>query len=78
MLMRHCVSRSCIIFSQKFNFYLCGLKLLSATVIAKACGVKWLGYLLRKEDGDVVRNALEIMWRDEEREDIRKERGESE
>ena len=28
--------------------------------MAKASGVRWLGHVLRKEDGDVVRNALEF------------------
>ena len=28
--------------------------------IAKASEVRWLGHVLRKEDGDVVRNALEF------------------
>ena len=26
----------------------------------KASGVKWLGHVLRKEDGDVIRNALNV------------------
>ena len=35
---------------------------LSQTIdkMAKASGVRWLGHILRKEDGDVVRNALEF------------------
>ena len=28
--------------------------------MAKASGVRWLGHVLRKEDGDVVRSALEF------------------
>ena len=28
--------------------------------MAKASGVKWLWYVLRKEDGDVVKSALEF------------------
>ena len=28
--------------------------------MAKASKVRWLGHVLRKEDGDVVRNALEF------------------
>ena len=28
--------------------------------MAKASGVRWLGHVLRTEDGDVVRNALEF------------------
>ena len=45
--------------------------------MAKASGVRWLGRALRKEDGDVVRNALKFNVGDEEREDNRKELGES-
>ena len=26
--------------------------------MAKASGVRWLGHILRKEDGDVIKNAL--------------------
>ena len=45
--------------------------------MAKASGVRWLGRALRKEDDDVVRNALNFNVGDEEREDNRKELGES-
>ena len=37
--------------------------------MAKENGVRWLGHVMRKEDGDVERNALEF---NEERENDRK------
>ena len=45
--------------------------------MAKASGVRWLEHVLRTEDGDVVRNALEFNVEGRRKRGRPKERGES-
>ena len=58
---------------QKIN--LIGLNQTIDTMV-KASGVRWLGYVLRKEDGDVLKNVIEFNV-DGRRDNDRKECGES-
>ena len=45
--------------------------------MAKASGVRWLEHVLRKEDGDVLRNALEFNVEGRRKRRRPKRRGES-
>ena len=45
--------------------------------MAKASGMRWLGHVLRKEDSDVVRNALKFNAERRRKRERSKNRGES-
>ena len=46
-------------YRRAYDGYVCGLNQ-TIDKMTKASGVRWLGHVLRKEDGDVGRNALDF------------------